>query len=728
MQSGTYAKDYRAAAHAASVLLALLVAALGDWAIEARAESGTVISVAGAGLSFKIDTRWLDGGGYRPITIDVTPATPTTADRTISLEFVMRNLGTPLAERHVFQSVEIPAGAAGPLEVSMAIPGIVASPNCSLRFLEDGQEIAATYLGSMAGNVSERWTPGLLIVSESVLRTSTRGLAEAFSATDEEADPSRTRPAATRKPGQPKPVPELPTAIVRSAVELPRRWIEYTNCDLVCLSLDELHQVQRQNPQAFQAILAWTSAGGNLLVFDVREDWSRLADLETLLKLTPKQSLPARPFLRGWSEPNKSDFGSPLPVVAPRSAYAPVRAAAQKPEKTPPRAKAPETPPFLLREYDQGMIVAIARNDPLPGEELFWNWLLNSLTCQRWDWTRRHGLSMLQTNVEFWRFQIPGVGLPPINAFRMLITLFVLAIGPLNYWLLRRRRQLQLLVVTIPLGAAVITLALFGYALVADGLGTRVRARSVTLLDQRRGQASCWARMAYYAGTTPSGGLAFPADVAVLPFEFVPGERTSRRQEMIWEDDQRLVSGWLATRTPTQLLTLRSRATDARLDVTSPGKDAAGLEVTNRLGTRIDSLLVCAENGKCYAAQGLAPGVKAPLQEIALADAQVGMGKAYQANKPEYPQGLDPGRLWIASRRGYSRRYRYAYRSSSNLEPTQDTSRLEEALYALDPARNSGRPLPPRSYVAIVQRSPEVVLGLSRAREEGSFHVILGTW
>lgn len=743
MQSGMHAGDYRKVARVAGsgrrtaarvlrVVLALLAVSLGNWAIEARAQSGgTTVSTAGAGLSFKIDTRWLDGGGYRPIKVTITPATPTTADRTISIDFVIR--GHLLrSERHVFESVEIPAGSAGPMEVCMAIPGMIATPMSSARFLEDGEEIATTYTGGTAGGTAQG-LPGMLIVSESAL--STAGLAAALSVNETTAAPYVPAPATPSKPGASKPAPELPTAITRSAAELPRRWIEYTNCDLICLSLDEFHQVKRQNPEAFQAILAWTSAGGNLLVYGMQDDWSRLSELESLLKLTPKKSIPAQDSRRGWTEPNKSDYGRPIPVTAHRM---------YGPSPTPPRVPSPtveklfekgfakskllRSPPFLMREYDMGMVVAIADDAPLPGSEQFWNWLLNSLTAQRWDWTQRHGLSALQTNVEFWNFQIPGVGLPPVNAFRVLITLFVVAIGPLNYWLLRRRRRLQLLVVTIPLGAAAVTLVLFGYALVADGLGTRVRVRSATLLDQRHGRAACWARMMYYSGVTPFGGLTFPADVAVLPFDFVPGESGARRQDMIWEDDQRLVSGWLPARTPTQLLTLRSRATEARLDIAPPGKDAAGLEVTNRLGTRVESLVVCAEDGKCYTAEGIDPGAKAQLQEVAAADARTGTAKAYHANKLGYPPGLDPGRLQASSYRGYSRRYRFAYGVPSTVQATQDTGRLEQALSALDPARSSGRPLPPRSYLAIVEQSPEVVLGTPRAREEASFHVIRGTW
>jgi hypothetical protein len=64
--------------------------------------------------------------------------------------------------------------------------------------------------------------------------------------------------------------------------------------------------------------------------------------------------------------------------------------------------------------------------------------------------------------------------------------------------------------------------------------------------------------------------------------------------------------------------------------------------------------------------------------------------------------------------------YRYRYSSSQSM-PAQSTGRLETALGA--PAA-----LAPGSYLAIVEESPEVVLGTPSAREESGFHVILGKW
>src|SRR6266478_2253668 len=102
---------------------------------------------------------------------------------------------------------------------------------------------------------------------------------------------------------------------------------------------------------------------------------------------------------------------------------------------------------------------------------------------RRLSWTARHGMvlapeELMDNKSDFWEFLIPGVGLTPVVQFQILISLFVIGIGPVNYLLLRRWRRLGLLLITVPASAAIVTLALFGYALIHDGLGVRVRARS----------------------------------------------------------------------------------------------------------------------------------------------------------------------------------------------------------------------------------------------------------
>ena len=105
------------------------------------------------------------------------------------------------------------------------------------------------------------------------------------------------------------------------------------------------------------------------------------------------------------------------------------------------------------------MVVAMASPAPFPGTQFEWGWLLGTIGSKRILWYQRHGLSTALENPDFWKFLIPGVGLAPVGGFRVLITLFVIAIGPVNYFLLRRLKRLHLLLLTTPASAAVVTAA-----------------------------------------------------------------------------------------------------------------------------------------------------------------------------------------------------------------------------------------------------------------------------
>ena len=96
--------------------------------------------------------------------------------------------------------------------------------------------------------------------------------------------------------------------------------------------------------------------------------------------------------------------------------------------------------------------------------------MLNSVPADHWMWYKRHGMSLHRTNDDFWNCLVPGVGMAPVVSFVLLISLFAIFIGPVNYWVLSRARRLYLLLLTVPLGAAVVTIALFAYALLTDGL------------------------------------------------------------------------------------------------------------------------------------------------------------------------------------------------------------------------------------------------------------------
>jgi len=308
--------------------------------------------------------------------------------------------------------------------------------------------------------------------------------------------------------------------------------------------------------------------------------------------------------------------------------------------------------------------------------------------------------------------------------FRILITLFVLFIGPVNYWLLRRWKSLHLLVVTVPLSAAAVTFVLFAYAMVADGLGSRVRVRSFTRIDQRRGHAACWARLSYYTGLAPFGGLRFPSDVVVTPFEYLPAKTEARTRELILEEDQWLSSGWLPPRTPTQMITVRSRDSALGLSITETETTPRTLQAANRLGTPIRQLVIRSKGGGYFRAADVPTDGTVEAEAAELADVQAWMEQTFRESEPRFPVGIDRSDLngsygWSS----YRYRWRWGYNEVDVPDPSSGTGLLEMSL-----ATVRTQPLEPGSYLAIVDRSPEVVLGVSSAREEASLHVVLGNW
>jgi hypothetical protein len=326
----------------------------------------------------------------------------------------------------------------------------------------------------------------------------------------------------------------------------------------------------------------------------------------------------------------------------------------------------------------------------------------------------------------FWDFLIPGVGLTPVLGFQILISLFAILIGPVNYWLLRRWGRLNLLLITVPASALLFTATLLGYAFVHDGLGVRCRVRSFTELDQRRGEAVCWSRLSYYAGLSPSRGMTFPGDVAVyplrLPTESQRGRIANRPvREMQWFaadtadglPDQHFLSHWLPARVPTQFVTARARRTTARLKVTLPAGGTP--QVENRLGTRIVSLVLTDEAGKYFQAAGIAEGQTAKVQALVASDALEIVRHVLRDNMLQPPAGSTPD--WFTNQ-GMS--YRYSNVQVPNLLAGQSV--LERSL------REAGEPLAPRRFVAVVERSPEVELGLDSVSEEASLHVVCGDW
>ncbi len=746
--------------------LAVMAVALALGARVTQAESGRVDQMVGGNLRVTFDSLGVPALGYRPIRVRITPLAPVTSPRVLELQAVVKCSAAKPIEQVVSQQVDLPPGATQ-VEAILSLPPGTAG-DCFLEVLEDGRPIPGLAPRAPVPLDVEIDAVGVFprVLAVTAAPPDFGQLAEALRAgvdTDQATAPWQlgTAPVGSR------------TFAWRPRSQLPRRWIDLSGADLVCIALDDLAALRAEDSEAFRALLEWTASGGNLVVSGVGRQQQRLHVLESLLGLKPP--LEGKASGAGWREPAPGTRDAPLPAARlfPETTFeADVPGSAPVPGDPPDLESGPlaEAPPgtarpksrvrpgspgvrkkaspdlaakrgprkpdggegrFWLCPYSWGMVVAVGSEAIWPGTAIGWRWMLNALGSDRWLWDRRHGVSVIHDNPEFWNFLIPGVGLAPVAGFEVLITLFVLAVGPVNYLLLRRAKRLHWMVVTVPGSAVLATGLLLVFALLSEGLGTRVRARSITWIDQRQGQAVCWARLSYYAGVAPRGGLRFATDTMVIPYFAEPriiSDMLSRRLALAWTgQDQWFRSGWIASRTPTQFVTLRTRPTTLGLEVVP---SAGGTwEVRNRLGTHIHRLVLRDWQGRYFQAAEIQPGGSRLLEPMA------GAVRLEEFRPPSLGPPTSELSAW-----SLRRRWRYGYRwppvaddlwwSESESRTSRAESRLaspvtQSPLGGLEP-KPAG--LEPGSYVAVVERSPEVEFGTAAAREVASFHLVLGTY
>ena len=786
--------SHRAAA-ASIPLWWLIVVALVFSTPVARAGSGTQFSLPAAGVKNKsglrlvVDGRGIDGNGYRPIHLEISPwpPKPLTADRQIRVVLKPRTynaMSTPDAS----QVIDLPEGSTT-VSATVLVPQSSLWYSLGIESFEGGEkleDLSHPYLTWPNATGYWEWTesrPTMLFIDANVPPRAIRDPAvQSFKTAAADPtpthdlpdvrqliwlfpDPNRSAPGTTPVTTQLAGAPPATDNLILSQIadqarmemlppaELPKRWIELSQFDLILISLADLELLQTTHPPELDAIRNWLYGGPLLIVYGAGDKFERLNRIEAALQLP---ALPvdgdAAPEHRGWKKPDVKDQGElknqnqwainggymrrgNLKPFQPRPIAKPA-ANTDAPSNSQPAAPAKAiansgSPPFVLRSAGQGCVVAIASEDPFPGKEADWVWVLNSVHDRHWRWYQRAGFSMHRDNDDYWKFLIPGVGRAPVVSFLVLVSLFAIVIGPVNYVLLGRARRLYLLLLTVPTGAALITVCLFAYALVSDGLGVRLRLRSFTELDQPAGRAAVWSRQTYYAAIAPSQGLIFPDDATVFPIVNEPGRHRTNQQNndklVVWDKEQFLRSGYLASRTTTQFMVQRVTPNDAKLVVREGQATGQPPQVENRLQTAIQYLLLRDSRGDYFSSQSLASEGSAKFAPVDLASAEGVLHKLADAVEPEYPQ-----KNWDTSLHknalGFLGGPNYGWMGVDNSASPPDmlASLLESSIdAAIQPTRN---PLMPGTYIAIVNRSPSVPIGVPRAREEASLHVIRGRY
>ncbi len=506
--------------------------------------------------------------------------------------------------------------------------------------------------------------------------------------------------------------------------------LDYTTYDAVSVTVGELNIAATQSPRLLKNLLHWVASGGMLWIEGGDESPENVGafvdSLKQLNEWRPTSSV---------SSPAPDDRVPDWEVVKAKQPDTPL-------DEASPSQAADSGDWYLRKRWGFGEIYAFRAGwNELPrGDKRRWLGNLETIandTVAHWRsraWAPRHGLQPDAANSEYSTFLIPGVGLAPVVEFEVLITLFVLIIGPLNYLLLRAYDRLHLMVLTTPLCALVASAGLFGYAVIADGFGAEAQdaqrhaARSILRRD-----GEPWPGLAV-RGNHADAGLSVPADTAIYPI--LPGwnensanEVRQPPKELVWTDsEQQLTSGWIPSRTTAQYYTLRANKSERKLHiVAAPDK----VRVTNDCGAAVDWLFVNDDANQTWIGPKLAVDASAQLKPIDKIDAVGQFRELCLAADPQFPAGYDSNMSVNnpRNRRGARRQANGSWQPLDYSNIAAGNSLMEQYLDELSGLTGAeALNLPPRSYVAITNDPTEQPVPLKDAEQLSGFHVTVGRW
>ena len=678
--------------------------------------SAQVQRLTGEDLDIVVDSRWAgtQNGGYFPVRIRVKN---NAADRQVTFRVERRR------SESVSRAIDLGSGAT--TELALLVPRVGSEwyGGAELTVEVNGRQVEGLTSRVEFPNQSSPWPESsLLVISEDKVD---------FDEFDKAVHAFFRSQPGTAGTSSYSVSSESDRQWITPSM-LPRTWLAYSGLDLVAVSLATLEAIESEQRDA---ILGWVETGGHLLVTAVGGPASESTRLSTVLRLADRAatddawtaaSVASRSTAAGFDlsppkDQRRPASGGPERVVVSPSGGAKTAVTSQQGVESvitwPEGAAA-----FSSRAIQQGRVVAFV-GDPMTGSLRDWLWFFRSQSDRpsgsRWlEWQGRHGMSARDGQSDFLAFTVPGVGSVPVVAFLLLITVFSVVIGPVNFIFLKRRSQLYLMVVTVPVIAAVTSVAMLGYALIADGIGIKSLTRSVTFLDQRNETAVTMARVAYFAGMAPSD-LEFPRDTAVYPVfpDTNRGRRAPESGAVDWTDRQVFSNDWVKTRTRSQLHTVRHHPLRGRIGI-GAADDEGRVSVDNGLEWDLRFLVVSDTTGSHFLGRDISAGSSVKLEPLSLSDSSL-LTPIINLMSEHYSVAQETanrsGRHTESG--GYSREHPPVEFGVGILETGLAQFNIDRGFYQLSAG----------SYVAIVGEDPGIERGCGTTDSE-SLHLLLGRY
>jgi len=195
----------------------------------------------------------------------------------------------------------------------------------------------------------------------------------------------------------------------------------------------------------------------------------------------------------------------------------------------------------------------------------------------------------------------------PVRGLFVLMILFAVVIGPVNFIVLGRRNRRIWTLWTVPALSIFTSVMVFAYAFVAEGFTVHYRTETFTLLDQRTQHATTFGWAGLYAPLTPSGGIRLSPDAELTPQVELDYSDAGRQRTVNWTHTQHLDSGWIAARIPAHF-TIRQSHTPRRERISTWVDQSGRLHAVNGLGTTVRRIRLADDAGLIHEARDIEPG------------------------------------------------------------------------------------------------------------------------
>ncbi|MCA9140839.1 MAG: hypothetical protein KDB00_28910 [Planctomycetales bacterium] len=665
-------------------LIMLLLGAGAPWVADLVAEEvqlGVAPSdPAKAGFTMFVMSERLGNEGFQPIKLQFR-AIGKSIDRQRDLRILFRPR-TQYATQIDFQfsmDVTVPQGVKT-FEAPILVPHFYRWETCSVQIIEDGQR-----LGKVASQLSmpqsvkdwgQHMSIGIIVPRDAATSGAAwAGFPDVRSIVTVLGDgPITDKPEIKRLDDKQARtyVENLQSGWARFRIidedELQTSWIGYSQLDLILAPYPLLQRIEAEQPQRIEAVKQWVSTGGQIWAYAAPQNTTVASPADSQ---SPAQQSSPGDGPAGWLAGRQSDVKKAIQYVADpkhdmrltegndhspiqyqpwdygsyysnsymygnenatrQSVYDELVAANHPMVQTLKRNEIDGA--ISVMQYGMGRVVMISQEDPFPGSFQLWN----SLEMERQRWSERNGVDYASGNDSYWAWLMSAVGQPPVTMFVILNGLFVLIMGPVLYFSLRRRARLYLLYFLAPALAFLVTMGLFGYAFVSDGFDNRARVRQLTWFDGRqpaRANADVaepsfpvvnQSRETYYTVVDNQRGLRFDNQSFVLPvlysdlmnnYNYRLADDSRSGDYLIRQTEKdRVYSGeFLPTRTQVHYLVTRPHAGSLPIEF----KIADGVaKLTNRNERTLKTVGVRDDQGKYWIGTNITPGSTVELSQAA---------------------------------------------------------------------------------------------------------------